>query len=144
MRPSPCVTSCGRVVLKCIGNKGISMVYRDKDKQRATTRERVRRYRENKKDVTPTVTPTVTPEFRPAPASVPVAPGPVTSPFRDDIGPDTYSCKGCKLLVYQPGKGLACPKGAWPTAATAAFEQHLNPHRDCTGAEQRQEARICT
>ncbi len=38
------------------------MTYKDKDKQRATTRERVRRYRERQRNVTPAVTPAVRPE----------------------------------------------------------------------------------
>ncbi len=39
-------------------------------------------------------------------------------------------CNSCKLLSYQQGKGMSCPRGSHVTAAASVFEAEVNPDAD--------------
>ena len=45
--------------------------------------------------------------------------------------PVASGCRKCKLLSYQPGKGMSCPRGSHTTGATSVFEAEVNPDADC-------------
>lgn len=97
------------------------MGYKDKAKQRGAVRLATRRYRAKLKGITIKVSPeqSITAEVE-QPDVIPELP---------TIEP--HSCRGCKLMKYEAGQGLRCPRGKQPTSSIITFEQHINPDCDC-------------
>ncbi len=92
------------------------MTYKDKDKQKEATRLRQQRRRDAIK------VKGVTNEGVTQGVTVPVGEGPVTSPFRDDIGPisEQPKCWCCGNDI--PVGTVCCGPCAWPGKAKAKRE----------------------